>query len=291
MKISLTGRLAGLLLTTGLATSATVALAPAVSAAPSPAAAVTTLSFTPATGSDVTPMYLITPKPCPTPATNVLVMAVGHGFPAGGQVVVSNSTSGVSHDAPFILPLQDTFEGFASINGTTLQGSYVLTMRCSNRLGSKTYATWTGTVSFSDATHYTAPAPAKSVVEAIAASQNPAASETGQPTPGATASSPAQQQGSVAGQSAQPGAQQPDASKSSDEVTSANTSAKVEKSTKSNDVWQPILVATALLLIAFAIVMRVREVRRDRRRAVANAVLKAASENAPKTTSSTGSPA
>jgi hypothetical protein len=249
-------------------TGIAAAVAPAASAAPSPAPAAG-LSFTPASGLNTTPMYVLTPKSCPAGATNVLVMAFGQGFPTSGQPVVNNSTSGISHDAPFILPLQDTFEGFAAVNGTTLRGPYRVTLSCINRLGIKTYASFTGTVTFADATHYTAPAPTRAVVAAIAASQVPASDEAAQPTAGTNASSSPQasaKAGSSAQATAQPSAAGTGEAAQSPGSTTKSSASTTSPSKKSSDTWQPILFVAALLLIVGAVLMRVREVRRQRRR-------------------------
>jgi hypothetical protein len=257
MRMSLPGRLAGLLLAVGVSVSGTLFLAPAASAGPSPAG-VNALSFTPAMGQDTTPMYVTVPKPCPTQATNVLAKAVGHGFPDGGQTVISNSTSGISHTGPFILPLQDSFTGFAADNGASLLGAYVVTVRCINRLGSATYASFTATITFSDAHHFTAPAPAKSLVAALVAAQNPASTTQTQPVQPRVRAS-----GSVP--SAAVNAQGTPAASAS-----ASKSALAAKSSStSSHTWQPVLLGLALLVIALAVLMRVVEVRRERARTAA----------------------
>jgi hypothetical protein len=272
MKMSLPGRLTGLFLALGVSVSGAALLAPAASAAPSPASA-NALSFTPAKGLDTTPLYVIVPKPCPAQATNVLAKAVGLGFPAGGQTVVSNSTSGISHTAPFILPLQDSFTGFAADNGASLRGAYVVTLRCINRLGTQTYASFTSTITFFDAKHYTAPAPTRSVIAAIAASQNPASSQPAQsqPSAGTSAGSQPLSSASANGSSAAgaSGGQSATPESKSSQPAPSTAATKATKSTKSSGTWQPLLVGIALLLILLAVLIRVREVRRERARAAA----------------------
>jgi hypothetical protein len=276
--MSASSRVTGALIAAGLALGAGVAFAPTASAGPSPAG-VTTLSFTPARGADTTPMYLVVPKPCPAQASNVLAEATGHGFLAAGQPVVNNSTSGVSHTAPFVLPLQDTFNGFAADNGTTLKGPYHITLTCINRLRTITYASFSGTVTFSDSTHYVAPAPPKSVVDAIIASQQPA--HPGSAAPGAGtqpgASGAPRQPGSsaAAGGSGTTGAQgSPPGSAKTGAATGAGSGAgnlapaadTPARHRHSGAAWQPFLVAGAVLLIVLAILLRIREVRFARRR-------------------------
>src|SRR5206468_1030712 len=86
LRLSRTNRLLRTLAVVGLAASAATATATAAAAAPSPAAA-TSLSFGPTKGLDITPMYLVVPKACPVPATNVVALTMGHGMPADGQPV------------------------------------------------------------------------------------------------------------------------------------------------------------------------------------------------------------
>ena len=229
---------------TGLILTAAVALAPGAVAAPSPAAASAgSLSFTPSSGADTTPMFLVTPKACPTAATNVVANALGHGFPASGQPVLGNTTAGISHTAPFVMPLQDSFNGLAAVNGATLMGPYQITFRCTDSLGIKTFAAFTGTVTFSDAHHFTAPAVPNAIAAQIVASQN---QEAG-PAPSAAA---------------------PSADGSAPHAVRSPSASAVRHSSSS---WQPWLVLVAVLLIGMAVVMRARELRRDRHREAAKA--------------------
>ncbi len=142
------------------------------------------LSFAPGAGQDVTPMYVVTSGPCPEPATNVIATATGRGFGPQGQVVISNSTSGVSHTTAFVLPLQDTMHGFAALNRTTLSGPYVVTLRCVNRLQTQELARFSGTITFSSPTRFTAPEPSAAVQRSIegAAAARPAASSAATPS-------------------------------------------------------------------------------------------------------------
>jgi hypothetical protein len=234
-------------------------------------------------------MDLVVPQPCPSPATNVLAEAFGHGFPASGQPVINNSTSGVSHTAPFVLPLQDTFTGFAADNATSLSGPYRITLRCISRLRTKTFASFSATVTFSDPKHYTAPAPPASVIQAINASQNP-----GGAAPGASGAAPSAGAGSANGKSgstgssgqagksggaASPGNAAPSASASSSgngssagAATGGSSSATPETQKaaashhSSDSIWQPLLIAGSLLLIALGVLLRIREVRSTRGR-------------------------
>jgi hypothetical protein len=280
-------RLSRALTVTGLtlaAIASTAVLASTADAAPSPVAvAPTTLSFTPAKGLDTTPMFLVTPKPCPAAATQVSAIAVGHGFPADGQPVVGTTTAGISHTAPFVLPLQDSFTGLAAVNGAALSGSYRITLRCTDDIGVKTYAAFTATVTFSDAHHFTAPATPPSVVAAIVASQNPNQDASPAPSSAATASAgavPSASAGTVSpqGSAAAGAAGGPTASRSL-------SAAAARHSSTSSSSWQPWLVVGALLLIVGAVLMRARELRQGRRRDAAKAAAKPAAESSPDLTS------
>lgn len=149
------------------------------------------LTFTPSGGRDDTPMYVVTSAPCPEPASNVVAVATGAGFPAAGQVVISNSTSGVSHRAPLVLPLQDTLHGFAAVNRTQLSGRYLVTLTCQNRLQTTAFATFTGAITFSSPQRFTAPGPSAAVRKAIAAASQPSSgSSPSDPAPSVPRPSP-----------------------------------------------------------------------------------------------------
>ncbi len=245
----------------GLSCSAGAVLALPASAAAAPAG----LSFLPAKGLASTPMTLLVPAPCPSAATNVIATAYGHGFPADGQTVVGNSRAGVSHTAPFALPLQDTFTGFAADNGTTLSGPYKVTLACIDSLGAKTYATFTATITFADAAHFSAPAPTDALVAAIQQAElptltNPSAGPSAKPQPGGPSVKPGASKGGVAtgtGGNATGGGE-----------TAANApSSESASKSKSSFPWEPVLIVAAFVLIALGILLRIREIRGSRRRA------------------------
>ena len=101
------------------------------------------------TGSDATPMWVVTAEPCPAAAQAIIGTVVGPGFPAEGYVVLSNTKAGLDYTKSMTLALQDTFNGFAANSGgIKLAGKYTVTIRCIDRLGSTTFATFAGTVTF-----------------------------------------------------------------------------------------------------------------------------------------------
>jgi hypothetical protein len=136
------------------------------------------LTFTPDRGKDTTPMYLVTSKPCPAQATNVLAIAYGHGFTANGQIVVSNSTSGMSHASPFVLPLQDTMAAYAKRLNIALVGQYKVFLICKSRLRMTPFASMGGTITFHTPHEYTAPAVTPAQVAAVTG--QPGAQSNGQ---------------------------------------------------------------------------------------------------------------
>jgi hypothetical protein len=127
--------------------------------APAQAAGSGGLTFIPAKGMDISPMYAVTPGPCPAQATNLIGRIYGKGFPAAGVVVIPNSDADVRHDAGFGVPLQDTIASFAAEAGVRLQGPYKITVQCVNELATKVFSQFSGNVTFGNATHFTAPAP------------------------------------------------------------------------------------------------------------------------------------
>jgi hypothetical protein len=132
------------------------------------------LSFTPVTGLDTTPLLLTTHSTgaspgCPTGTTNVRAVING---PAGWANIpaIGNSTSGVSTTADFSVPVADTFSGLAASNSLTIvAGQYDFTLLCQNRLGSTVFGTFIGSIWFTDATHYQNTNPNNTVTTTTAA--------------------------------------------------------------------------------------------------------------------------
>jgi len=125
------------------------------------------LTFIPAKGMDISPLYVVTSGPCPAAATNLIGRLYGKGFPADGTVVIPNTASAVEHDAAFGVPLQDTLEAYASEAGVTLRGKYRITVQCVNELATKVFAEFSGYASFATPTHFTAPAPKNAPAEGV----------------------------------------------------------------------------------------------------------------------------
>jgi hypothetical protein len=255
-------RATAVLIAAGLSGIAAAALAGPATAAAAPAA----LTFLPAKGLASTPMTMVIPAACPAAGSNVVAKAFGHGFPAQGQTVVTNSTAGVSHNAPFALPLQDTFTGFAADNGTKLSGAYLVTLRCISRLGNKTYASYTGTITFSDSSHFTAPAPSDALVNQIQQAEQPQV-----PVPTSAGPKAKGKQGPASGASANPGQSTGAGAGGTGGTAAGGTTAGVApssaaKSTKPGFPWEPTLIVAAFVLIGLGILLRIRELRQSNRR-------------------------
>ncbi len=116
------------------------------------------LTFSPGKGTDVASIWLVSSAPCPASAESVSATVVGRGFPAPGEIVVANSSADISRTNRMIVPLQDTFEGFAATRGIKLTGPYQITLRCIDRVNTKVFAAFSGTVTFKNPHAYVAPA-------------------------------------------------------------------------------------------------------------------------------------
>jgi hypothetical protein len=169
-----------LLVVSGLAT-ALIGAGWAAQAEPASAAA-HALYFAPSAGTGMTPAYVVTDSACPASSSNIVGRAYGHGFPASGQAVVNNSTAGVSHASPFVIPLEDTMNSFAQLNRTHLQGTYRITLTCTDRLQLHPSVVFAGTMTFNSRLHYTAAAPPASVVSAVQGAQSAANGSAGPAT-------------------------------------------------------------------------------------------------------------
>ncbi len=124
-----------------------------------------TLTFTPATGTAVDPVSMTTVSSgsatgCPAGSTYVQALAVGPGGWATGIIVLGATSAGVSTSGDFGEPLSDNFAGIASANAIQiLAGRYDITMTCQNSLGTTKYGVFTGSLWFTDSTHYQSTAP------------------------------------------------------------------------------------------------------------------------------------
>jgi hypothetical protein len=121
-----------------------------------------TLTFLPGNGVAGVALYSVTSGPCPKEATNMVGYVYGKGFPAAGGVALSNQTAVIGHDGPFGIPLRDNMLNIAKEYGVkTLSGPYQVVMKCIDTFNLTTFAQFTGTLTFDNPNHFTAPVPAK----------------------------------------------------------------------------------------------------------------------------------
>ena len=120
------------------------------------------LAWTPAGGSDSTPLEVVTTGPCPRDAPNVVGVLFGSGFPAAGQVVIGNTDAGVSATGPFALVLGDTLRGFAALQPAPVSfvGEYRLVVTCREPLDPSSRRDYVGSIVFGAAGAFTARQPA-----------------------------------------------------------------------------------------------------------------------------------
>lgn len=128
---------------------------------PAGAGTLGSLTLAPPTGADTTPISVRTSGGCPADAPNIIVAVTGKGFPAAGQIVVGNTSAGVSSSGPFSVALSDTLAVFAAQQPAPvpLDGVYELTLTCRTALDPASRGTYTDTLFFSSPTTYTTDAP------------------------------------------------------------------------------------------------------------------------------------
>jgi hypothetical protein len=235
---------AGSLAPGGRAAAVTVAAMGALMIAVGPAQAASGsagLTFIPAKGMDISPMYVVTPGPCPAQATNLVGRIFGKGFPKAGVVVIPNSDAAVRHDVGFGVPLQDTIQSFAQQAGIKLTGKYRIAVQCTNELGTKVFTEFSGSVDFSDHTHFTGPAPktppAEGVPVGFLAQVFPEFKQGSGPTAG-----PA-----VAGKSAAKGA------KASGAAASGDATASADDAQSTSSITSSVMPFVIIILLAGAV--------------------------------------
>ncbi len=126
------------------------------------------LTFAPATGLDTTRSSVTTvssgsAKGCPADTTNVSAVAVGPGGWSGGLLVIGTTDQDFSNVQDFRIGLNDTWQGIAKSNSTAVTaGRYDVTLSCIDTTTTVVYGTFTGSLWFSDATHFQNTDPATS---------------------------------------------------------------------------------------------------------------------------------
>lgn len=123
------------------------------------------LRLTPASGTSIDPVRLTTTSSsghgCPDGTVSVLGRMTGPGGWAGGVIIVSNTTAGVSTTADFAADVLDTFDGIARSEGIAIEtGRYELSLTCQDELGMVTYGRFTATLWFTSTTSWQSTDPA-----------------------------------------------------------------------------------------------------------------------------------
>lgn len=138
------------------ATVAATGLVALLGPSSSSAAVVGSLTVSPPSGADSTPLSVTTSAGCPSGGTNVVVRVLGNGFPTAGQVVVGNTDAGVSQSQPFSVALSDTLKAFAAQQSppATLSGTYTLSLKCQDVFGTTDFGDFTGQITFTSPTTY-----------------------------------------------------------------------------------------------------------------------------------------
>jgi hypothetical protein len=106
------------------------------------------LDVLPGKGNAQTPMSVITERGCTEPAKRVSAIVTGKGFPADGQVVLAPSQILLSTTQPMELPLSNAFVVYAQRNNTALNGTYTITVRCTDRIGVTVLDTFSTTMTW-----------------------------------------------------------------------------------------------------------------------------------------------
>ena len=132
----------------------------------------------PATGDDESYFKIVTSGGCPAPATNVLGKVYGFGLPASGEVVVGNTSAGVSPYQPIVAPLGVTMREvvFEQKDLFRLAGSYRLVLSCRTASDVRSYGDYVAAITFSTPTQWRVDPPQSSVKGPVVArpAQGPA---------------------------------------------------------------------------------------------------------------------
>jgi hypothetical protein len=170
-------------LAVGLAVGAAV-VATAVGAR---GAEIGTLTFAPTAGPDTASITVSTSAGCPAAADAYLARAFGHGFPTAGQVVTGNTDAGLSHTTGFDAHFGQTMKDYAADNNTTLEGTYNVTVSCINSFDLTSLGDFTGSMVFSDATHWVSAGASGSPSPTVTTSASGSPSDSPSPTDSPTA--------------------------------------------------------------------------------------------------------
>lgn len=128
-----------------------------ITAVPAHAAPTGTVLVIPGEGVDVAAIRLRTSAGCPQQAKAFYARLWGKGFPEAGQVVTTNTSAGMRHDAGFDVYFSQTMKDFAALaGGVTLGGTYKISVYCIDKFPSQVLAEFTGSMEFTTPSNFRA---------------------------------------------------------------------------------------------------------------------------------------
>jgi hypothetical protein len=108
-----------------------------------------TVIVIPGEGADIAAIRLRTSAGCPQQSKAYYARLWGKGFPEAGQVVTTNTSAGIRHDAGFDVYFAQTMKDFAALaGGVTLGGTYKISVYCIDKFPSQVQAEFTGSLEF-----------------------------------------------------------------------------------------------------------------------------------------------
>ena len=140
------------------------------------------LDIRPANGTNQSAIDYTSSAPCPA-GTSFETRLFGFGMPDAGEIVTSRTTAGFSTTGPVSSSFSNTPQFFADKNSTTLQGSYDVVLRCTDRFGDASRGDFLRIITFTSPTAYrtepvTGPSPSPSPSAAASPSPSPSASSS-----------------------------------------------------------------------------------------------------------------
>jgi hypothetical protein len=134
-----------------------------------------TLTVAPATGLDTSAPVYTTSAACPNTADAYNMFVSGPGGFAAGLIATTTTDVGLSHTSGFPVQQGLSFKDIATDNQTTVQpGQYDLTVNCVDSFSQVVQGTFTTSVYFTDATHYTSTDPNQPVTTTTSLAVSPA---------------------------------------------------------------------------------------------------------------------
>ena len=175
----LTRTVAPTLVTAVLALASTAGAAASAQGTPS-------LWFAPTHGNDSSAVTVVTSGSC-TRGTNLIGRIYGPGFPASGQIAVSNSPTSAydrTKGGGYVVPLGATVRDLLSMQPrqTIAHGDYRVVIACRDAVRRNEYATFSGVLHFGSAAQFFAPPAPKTATEIAPA--DPTGSTGAAPQPG-----------------------------------------------------------------------------------------------------------